>query len=349
MLLMGAHVSGKRQRGRPPRKERPRFLLLRELLKQSNDLLSLHLVRSFPEHLFRIGLPPVNPERGQLRRERHARLPEGERVDDPPGGEVDQGKPGTAGLAHAPAVAAEDPERAGHLPVYLNLPGDCGPDRRIRDAHREPIPEPRQGSRTAGPHQLPQVGVRPLGQPRFHRQRRRPGRSFPALRLLPQGRDGVGLGFGLARGTGPAHDGFPSHESSSTSRRPASSPTASATALPTSARRISYSPDAVKAGPHQLAMAPWRCRMSATAARSSAGKMPSGWSGHPPHVSMTISKSRRANPRISPLALRSGKKTMKVSRNTIKSSNCSGSMTGGETARSGGDDGGGFGGLDLDS
>src|SRR3954471_8987615 len=103
-------TAGGKTEGGPRRKERPRFLLLPELPEESDDLPRLHPVRSFPEHLFRIGLPPVNPERGQLRRERHARLPEGKRVDDSHRWAVDQGEPGRAGLAQAPAVAPEDPE-----------------------------------------------------------------------------------------------------------------------------------------------------------------------------------------------------------------------------------------------
>jgi len=98
-----------------------------------------------------------------------------------------------------------------------------------------------------------------------------------------------------------------------------------------------------KAGPHQEAMAPWRCRMSATAAVSSAGKIPSGWLGHWPR---SLSPSRKAG-RQSPSGERwrgpGGSRTRKVSRKAGKSSQRSGSMTGGETAGSSG--GGGEGGV----
>ena len=110
---MGAYVYGgeKTKKGGPRKKDRPRFLLLRELLKQPDDLLRLHPVRSFPEHPLGVNLLPVNPERGQLGRERLAGLPIGEGGDDSPRGAMDQGVAETTGLAHPPAVAAEDPDQ----------------------------------------------------------------------------------------------------------------------------------------------------------------------------------------------------------------------------------------------
>src|SRR5436305_5628073 len=102
-----------KERAAPNRGTAPVSLRAGEFLEKSDDRLRLPAIRSRPEHLFRVNLLPVDAKRGQLRRERHTGLPNGERGDDPPRWTGHDGMQGTAGLAHAPAVAAEDPEGAG--------------------------------------------------------------------------------------------------------------------------------------------------------------------------------------------------------------------------------------------
>src|SRR6185295_533991 len=119
-------------------------------------------------------------EEGHLSRERPAVSPIPERCDDPPRGNVYQGK----AVRGRQAVLAppEDSERRRHLAPYVRVPGFQG--------HPEAPQVPSQRQRSPGTGPSPQIRVRGVGEPgsgaRVAFRFRRP---LPADRLLDRPAD----------------------------------------------------------------------------------------------------------------------------------------------------------------
>ena len=97
---------------------------------------------SVPHDLFRVRLLPVDPKGRQLGRQGHAGLPERERSDDPPGGQVSEGVLATARSTRPPAAPPEDAERPGDEAPSRQGPARGGRPRWRRQgpARRPPLP-----------------------------------------------------------------------------------------------------------------------------------------------------------------------------------------------------------------
>src|SRR5436309_15866925 len=86
----------------------PTLLRAGELLVQPDERLSLPLVRRAHEHPFRVRLLPVDLKARQLRRQRHAALPQGKRGDGPAGWDVREGMRAAPRSTQRPGGPPED-------------------------------------------------------------------------------------------------------------------------------------------------------------------------------------------------------------------------------------------------